>query len=250
METVKTILVDDEPGNIITLRELLKNYCPFIEVMGIAEDIVQAEQLIQKVQPELVMLDIEMPYGNGFDLLEKVRPANFEVIFVTAFDNYAIRAFKYAAVDYILKPVNIAELQDAVEKVRKRITEKSVNTKIELLLSTIKPTQADANKIAFPTADGLQFETIENILFIEASGNYSNVHIKGRKKYLVGKSVGDIEQILPPADFCRVHNSYIINIRSVSKYHRGRGGFVTMEDGTKIEVAVRKKDEFLARFQL
>jgi two-component system, LytTR family, response regulator len=250
MDTIKTILVDDEPGNIITLRELLKTYCPFIAVAGVAEDILQAEQLIKKEQPALVMLDIEMPYGNGFDLLEKLRPATFEVIFVTAFDNYAIRAFKYAAVDYILKPVNITELQEAVEKVRRRLSEKGVNAKIELLLSTLKPAQADLNKIAFPTADGLQFEHHENIVFIEANGSYATIHLVGGHRYLVSKNVGEIEQVLPTVDFCRVHNSFIINIRHIRKYHKGRGGYVVMEDGTSIEVAARKKDEFLSRFKL
>lgn len=243
-------MVDDEPGNLITLRELLKTYCPFTQVVGEAEDILQAEQLIKKEQPALVMLDIEMPYGNGFDLLEKLRPANFEVIFVTAFDNYAIRAFKYAAIDYILKPVNITELQEATDKVRRRLHEKGVNAKIELLLSTIKPSSAELSKIAFPTADGLLFETLDNIIFIEANGSYSTIHLRGGQRYLVVKTVGEIEQVLPPTGFCRVHNSFIVNLSNIRKYQKGRGGFVVMEDGTSIEVAARKKDEFLARFKL
>jgi two-component system, LytTR family, response regulator len=161
-----------------------------------------------------------------------------------------VRAFKYAAIDYILKPVNIGELQEAVDKVQKRLNEKQVNGKIELLLSTIKSGQGEVKKIAFPTAEGLVFEAIEHILFIEASGNYTTVHLAGARKYLVAKKIGDIEQVLPPAIFFRVHNSYIINTHKVRKYQRGRGGFVVMENGTSIEVSIRKRDEFLERFQL
>jgi two-component system, LytTR family, response regulator len=250
MELIKTILVDDEPGNIITLQELLKNYCPDIVVAGIAENIETAATLIQNEQPDLVMLDIEMPYGNGFDLLEQLSPANFEVIFVTAFDNYAIRAFKYAAIDYILKPVNIGELQEAVEKVQKRLSEKQVNSKIELLLSTIKSGQGEVKKIAFPSGDGLVFEAIENILFIEANGSYTTVHLTSGHKYLVTKKISDIEQVLPSSIFFRVHNSFIINTHKIRKYQKGRGGFVVMENGASIEVSIRKRDEFLERFQL
>jgi two-component system, LytTR family, response regulator len=250
MELIKTILVDDEPGNIITLQELLKNYCSYISVVGIAENIDAAAALIQSERPDLVMLDIEMPYGNGFDLLEQLSPANFEVVFVTAFDNYAVRAFKYAAIDYILKPVNIQELQEAVDKVRMRLTEKQVNNKIELLLSTIKSGQGDIKKIAFPTGDGLVFEAVDNILFIEASGSYTTVHLTGGHKYLVTKKISDIEQVLPAIIFFRVHNSFIINTHKIRKYQKGRGGFVVMENGASIEVSTRKRDEFLERFQL
>lgn len=250
MECIKTILVDDEPGNIITLGELLKSYCPQITIVGVAENIERATSLIQTAQPDLVMLDIEMPYGNGFDLLERVSPANFEVIFVTAFDNYAIRAFKYAAIDYILKPVSIQELQEAIDKVRLRLNEKQVNSKINLLLSTLKSGQGDIKKIAFPTGDGLVFEAVDNILFIEASGSYTTIHLTGGHKYLVAKKISDIEQVLPVSLFFRVHNSFIINIQKIKKYHKGRGGYVVMENGASIEVATRKRDEFLDRFQL
>jgi two-component system, LytTR family, response regulator len=249
MNSIKTILVDDEPGNIITLQELLKKFCPFINITGTAENIEQAEELIKKQQPDLVFLDIEMPYGNAFDLLEKLRPAAFEVVFVTAFDDYAIKAFKYAALDYILKPVNIPDLREAAAKVLKRINEKGINSKIELLLSNIKSGQYETDRIALPTIDGLQFEALSDIIFLQSNTSYTTVHLKGGRKYIVSKILGDIEAILPPTGFCRIHNSFIINIHQVKKYHKGRGGYVVMHDGTSIEVSVRKKDDFPARFK-
>jgi len=249
MENIRSILVDDEPGNIITLAELLKKYCPGIEVIGNAENIKQAEQLIKKESPDLVFLDIEMPYGNAFDLLEKLRPVEFQVIFVTAFDNYAITAFKYAAVDYILKPVNIEELQAATAKAMKRLYDKGVNSKIEVLLANLAHQNSSTAKIALPTPDGLQFQAQDEIIFFEASSNYTYVHLKDGSKYIVSKTLGDIENMLPAADFCRIHHSFIINMKYIKKYFKGRGGYVVMDDGTSIEVSVRKKDAFLLRFK-
>jgi two-component system LytT family response regulator len=249
MEKIRSIIVDDEPGNIITLNGLLKKYCPEIEVVGEAENIRQAEQLIRKEMPGLVFLDIEMPYGNAFDLLEKMRPVEFNVIFVTAFENYAVKAFKHAAVDYILKPVNIQELQAAVAKATKKLYADSVNARIELLLSNLAGNNSSNPKIALPTPEGLQFETIDEIIFFEANANYTYVHIGNNSKYIVSKTLGEVESILPVAVFCRIHHSFIINMKHIKKYYKGRGGYVVMDDGTTIEVSVRRKEAFLQRFR-
>ncbi len=249
MEKISAIIVDDEPGNIITLAGLLKKYCPVIELIGEAEDILQGEQLIRKEKPELVFLDIEMPYGNAFDLLEKMRPVEFNVIFVTAFDNYAIKAFKHAAIDYILKPVNIQELQAAVEKATKKMHAEGVNAKIESLLSNLPNGNSLNPKIALPTSHGLQFEALEDIIFFEAKANYTYVHLKDNSKYVVSRPLGEVESILSAAVFCRIHHSFIINMKYIKKYYKGRGGYVVMDDGTSIEVSVRRKEAFLQRFK-
>jgi len=249
MNKIRSIIIDDEPGNIITLTGLLNSYCPQIEIIGEAENIQQAEKLIRKESPELIFLDIEMPYGNAFDLLENLRPVDFNVIFVTAFDNYAVKAFKYAAVDYILKPVNIDELQSAVDKATKKLFDEGMNTRIELLLSSLPNNNAFSPKIALPTPDGLLFETLDNIIFFEAKSNYTQVHTSSNTKYIVSRTLGDVESILPASVFCRIHHSFIINIRYIKRYHKGRGGYVVMEDGTSIEVSVRRKEAFLQRFK-
>ncbi|CAN5755970.1 LytTR family DNA-binding domain-containing protein [soil metagenome] len=248
MNKISAIIIDDEPGNIVTLEELLKSYCPEIEVAGTALNPVIGSELILRVNPQLVFLDIEMPYGNAFTMLDKLSPINFEVIFITAFNEYAVKAFKYAALDYILKPVNINELKAAVGKAVKRLGEKHVNTRVESLLSNMKPENQQAQKIGMPTPDGYRFESIQNILFLEANGSYTNVYIKDNVKEMVSKNLNYFDEILPAGNFCRVHHSYIININAVKKYFKGRGGYVEMENGAIIEISVRRKEDFLNKF--
>ena len=219
-----------------------------MEVVDIAMNPIKGKETIEKHQPDLVFLDIEMPYGNAFDLLDKIKPIHFEVIFITAFNNYAIKAFKYAAIDYLLKPVNITELQTAVEKVSRRMEDKKVNAKINILLSHVKEINGGPSKIGLATTDGIRFEDLSNILYLKAEGNYTYVHIKGGVVETVSKSLKDFEDILPDTTFCRVHHSFIVSMNHIKKYFRGRGGYVEMVDGSNIEIAARKRDEFLRRF--
>jgi two-component system LytT family response regulator len=248
MPTITAVIIDDEPGNIITLTELLKLYCPEVTVEATAADPVRGLEIINRIRPALVFLDIEMPYGNGFQLLDKLSPVTFEVIFVTAFNNYAIKAFKYAAIDYILKPVNITELKEAVKKASRRIDEKNINARVGYLLNNLKPENKNEQKIALSTEGSLFFENLNNIMYIEASGSYSNVFIKDQKKKVVTKKLKEFEDILPEHIFCRVHHSYIINTNFIKQYFKGRSSYVQMHDGTNIAIAVRKKDSFLQKF--
>ena len=245
---ISALIIDDEPGNIVTLQELLKSYCPEIAVKGTALNPNTGYDLIEQVKPELLFLDIEMPFGNAFTLLDKLSPVSFEVIFITAFNEYAVKAFKYAALDYILKPVNINELKAAVNKVVQRFYEKNVNTRVASLLSNLKVDNRQAPKIGLTTPDGFRFEDINNIMFLEASGSYTNVFIKGNTKELVSRNLKEFEELLPSTIFCRVHHSHLININYVKKYFKGRGGYVEMENGASIEVSIRKKDDFLNKF--
>jgi two-component system, LytTR family, response regulator len=248
MVTITSVIIDDEPGNVVTLSELLKEYCPEVVLAGSAPDPLKGYELVTAVQPQLVFLDIEMPYGTAFDLLDKLSPVNFEVIFITAFNNYAVKAFKYAALDYILKPVNIKELQAAVQRVMTRLQEKNINQRITNLLSNLKPENKGLQKIALPAGDGLYFEDVNNISHLSSEGNYTRVFIQGKKRELLSKSLKEYEDILPDTIFCRIHHSHIVNINYIKKYHKGRGGYVEMHDGSTIEVSSRKKNEFLERF--
>jgi two-component system, LytTR family, response regulator len=249
MSEIKAVIIDDEPGNIITLSEMLKAYCPGVVIEGSAVDPIQGEELIQDVNPDLVFLDIEMPYGNAFDLLDRLSPVWFEVIFITAFNDYALKAIKYAALDYILKPVNIDELKLSVSKATKRLEERNINTRISSLVNNFRGEIKGSGKIGLPVLDGFHFEDIDNIMYIAAEGSYTMVYIKGKKKQLVSKSLKEFEEILPGGTFCRIHHSFIININFVKKYTKGRGGHVEMEDGTPIEVSIRKKNDFFERFR-
>lgn len=245
---IRTLLIDDEPNNTTSLQFLLEKYCPGIEVVGTAGDMQEGVERIRQTSPDLVFLDIEMPYGNGFDLLNKVSPVEFAVVFITAFDAYAIQAIKYAALDYLLKPVHIAELKTAVEKVTRYFEEKKQASQISALLYNLGTPQPGAKKIGLPTQDGLVFESLENITHLVASSNYTIISTVDKSKYTIAKTLREFEDMLPGTIFCRIHHSYLINLNYVKKYLKGRGGFVEMEDGSTFEVSARKRDEFLAKF--
>jgi len=249
MSKIKAIIIDDEPGNIATLTKMVAEYCTDVELLATANDIHQAEKLIHQHQPNLIFLDIEMPHGNGFDLLNNLAPIKFEVVFVTAFNAYAIQAFKYSAVDYILKPVSINDLKNAVIKVKSRLEKHQFNQRIDSLLSNLKTESSGRKKIGIPTLDGIVFEQIDDIMYLQGESSYTTIFLKNKRKEIASKHLGELEELLPQKLFCRIHKSYLININYIKKYVKGRGGNVIMEDGTSIEVSVRKKDEFLKLFE-
>jgi two-component system, LytTR family, response regulator len=246
---IRTVIIDDEPNNVEALRHLLTNYCPAIEIIGTAENAQTGQQVILNEQPDLVFLDIEMPYGNAFELLNNISLVNFEIIFVTAFDNYAINAIKYSALDYLLKPVNIKELQAAVLKAAERIKIKNISQKIDTLLFNLNVAKPSLQKVALPTLEGLVFVNIKELVWLEARGSYTIIYMENKQKITVSRTLKEFEDILPEDTFSRIHQSYIINHNFIKKYNRGRGGSIEMEDGTVIEVSLRKKDEFLAKFK-
>jgi two-component system LytT family response regulator len=247
-DMIRAVIVDDEPNNIGTLKSLLQQFCPEVLVEGTAANAREAYTVITELEPQLVFLDIEMPFGNGFDLLEKLNPVSFEVIFVTAFDQYAITAFKYAALDYLVKPVSLEELKRAVNRSVTRIGEKNVNHRIGSLINHIKGGSPPLKKIGLPTMEGLVFEDVDNIMRFQAESNYTLVYLTDNKKITTSKTLREFEDSLPPSTFCRLHHSHIVNLNHIAKYHKGRGGFVELTDGAMIEVSARRKDEFLEKF--
>lgn len=245
---ITTAIIDDEPKNIKVMKNMLNDFCPQVQVIGEANNSTDGKELIQQKKPELVFLDIEMPYGNGFDLLNALMPIDFEVVFVTAFDKYTLQALKYSALDYLLKPVNIDELKTAVKNAEARIKKNSVNQQLSVLLENFKKQDSTLKKIAVPTGEGFDFILIEDIVRCEAQGAYTRIYVKDSKKLLVSKPLKDYENLLPGNIFLRVHNSHLVNLNYIKRYNRGRGGYLEMDDGTTLEVATRRKDEFLNRF--
>lgn len=243
---IRTVLVDDETDSRIVLQRLLETYCSQVTVVGTAAGVDTAMLLIREMNPDLVFLDIEMIHGNGFDLLNKLQPLSFQVIFVTAFDEYAVKAFKYSAVDYLLKPVDIEELRNAVDKAM-RMQDKFDLSPIRILLENVGVLQLSQQKMAIPTINGLSFVAITDIIRFEAEGNCTAIYVTNGKTLMATKNIKDYELLLPEAIFCRIHNSHIINLQKIQKYQKGRGGQVIMEDGTAIEVASRRRQEFLQR---
>ena len=189
-----------------------------------------------------------MPYGNAFDLLEKLRPIEFQVIFVTAFDKYMLQALKYSALDFLLKPVNIEELKNAVKNAEVRIRKNSINQQLQVLLENFKKPDPGLKKIAVPTVDGFDFILISDLIRCEAQGAYTKIYINNSRQVLVSRPLKDYEALLPENLFFRIHSSHLINLNYVKKYNRGRGGLVELDDGSVIEVAARRKDDFLKRF--
>jgi len=239
----EAIIVDDKPINAQTLELLLTEYCPSITVTGTAGSVDEAYALIAEKHPRIVFLDIEMPTGSGFDLLHKFSKVPFEVIFTTAYSDYAIDAFKENALDYLLKPISIPDLQQAVAKAENQIKLKEINQQLSRYLDPLRSLLPA--KIGLPTQDGLLFINQEEIVRCEASGSYSRLYINNDKKIMVSLLLREVEEMLFGCNFIRIHNSHIVNTRFVTQYVRGRGGTAIMEDGSEVEVAASRKNDFL-----
>jgi len=244
---IRTVLIDDEIDSNRILQTLLENYCPQVSVVGTADGVGMAVDVIRDARPDLVFMDIEMTEGNAFDLLIRLQPVSFHVIFVTAFDNYAVRAFRYSAVDYLLKPVNIIELCTAIEKLPGKAIEENVLEQVRSLLENMQGSETSDKKLAFRTSNGLTFLVIRDIIRLEARGHYTLVHLQNGTKIRITGPIKDYADILPEPIFFRIHNSHIINLNKIKFYQRGRGGYVTMDDNSRIEVANRRREAFIQR---
>jgi len=244
MDKIKTLIIDDELACVESLAIELEEYCPEIEIIGKCSNPKEAIQLISQLRPDLIFLDIEMPWMNGFEILEQFDPIPFEVIFVTAYDQFALKAFQFSAVDYLLKPNNKAQLINAVEKVKKRI-EKSINKDhLKVLLENIKKDKPLKN-IAIPNINGVDFIAIDDIMYCEADNNYATIYLNDNNKTVVSKSLKIIEQMFSDHAFVRIHHSYIVNMDHVKKYIKADGGYVVMSDGKQLSVSRSRKEDLL-----
>jgi two-component system LytT family response regulator len=240
---LKAIIVDDELKARENLLILLHDFVNGIEVVALCQNISEAIEAIKLHSPEIVFLDIQLQRETGFDLLTKLKEINFEVIFTTAHTEYAIKAFKFSAIDYLLKPIDIEELKKAVSKVEKRVGN-TMTSRLTELVQNLKFGPAENFKIALPTLEGLIFVKIDDILYCEASSNYTQIFtLEG--KYLVSKTLKEYDELLSDHNFFRIHNSYLININSIKKYVKGEGGYVVLNNNTSLDVSKRKKEAFL-----
>ncbi len=244
MEKIKAIIIDDELSSLQNLQQKLEEFCPNVQVIASAQKPEEAILLINHHKPDVIFLDIEMPKMSGFRMLEELGEADFEIIFTTAYNHYAIEAIRIAAFDYLLKPIAIKELQQTVERLNEQRNFQT-KEKIDILKSSMNEKRTQEDKIAISTSEGLEFIPIKNILHIESSSNYSKIYFNNEKTLMVTKLLKDFEDMLLPYHFYRIHNSHLINLNYIQKYLRGNGGRVIMQDGTTIEVARRKKEEFL-----
>lgn len=241
---MKAIIIDDEKKGREILKSLIENYCKEVEIVAQAESAQEGYELIREHHPDVVFLDVEMPNGDGFSLLERFEKIKFQIIFTTAFDDYAIKAIKFHALDYLLKPIDIDELRNAVNNVKEAARSKqNTEQKYSGLIHTRK--LEHSGKLALPIKDGIIYLSISEIIRVESDGAYSIFYTDNGKKHLSSKNLGEYEEILPTLGFFRVHRSHMINVKKVKKFIRSDGNFIEMEDGSMVEIARRKKDEFL-----
>lgn len=241
---MKTLIIDDEINCCKTLQMLLEKTNSDISVLPFCRNGLEGLDAIRNGSPELVFLDVEMPRMNGFEMLEQLHDINFHLIFTTSYDQYALKAFRFSAVDYLLKPIDKEELAVALDKVRR--SQKALPQQIESLLQKMQHPLA-INKIALPTMEGLQMLPVDSIISGEADDNYTILHLKTGKKLVVSRTLKDIEALLEDHSFYRVHRCYLVNLNEIEKYVRGEGGYLIMSNGTTIDVSRSNKDALLRR---
>jgi two-component system, LytTR family, response regulator len=243
---LNTIIVDDEVSGVEALEMLLERYCPAVKVMETAHSIDEAEKKISELLPDLVFLDIEMPFGSGFDLLGRLKNIRFEVIFTTAYSKYAIKAFKHSAIDYLLKPIDPEELIASVKRCEEKKSRETPDLKkIENLFRTLSQT-GKINKMPVHTQEGIIYLEAEKVLRLEADRNYTTVYLTDGRKFISSRTLKEYEDILTLSEFFRIHKSNIVNLNYVKQYNKGEGGEVLMTDGSLLEVSRYKKAELLA----
>lgn len=242
---IKALIVDDELNNRENLHALLGQYCKDVEVIGLANSVDSAFAIIKSEKPDLVFLDIRMPEKDGFKLLESLSEITFEVIIVTAYNQYAIRAIKFCAVDYLLKPIDIIDLTKAVDQVARRINEKQENERLKQLISHMHLKDAPL-KIGLASQNKVDFVEISTIIRCEADNNYTHVFLGKQQKMTISKTLKEFEDLLKDHGFIRIHQSHLVNALHIRSYQKSDGGYIQMNDGSIIPVSRARKNEILA----
>ncbi|MFZ0280587.1 MAG: LytTR family DNA-binding domain-containing protein [Bacteroidales bacterium] len=242
---LRTIIIDDEQDAVEFINSIIGEYCTSLEVVGRAYNVTDGTSIIKEKNPDLVFLDVEMPNGTGFDLLTQFPVKEFDVVFITAFNHYAIKAIKFSAVDYILKPININEFIEAVTRVIRKRSDKSFtgSENLKILLENLRSPLP--SRLAIPTSDGMEYLIPKEIVRIEADRSYSWFFLNGNRKILVSKHLKEFQELLGDRSFFRSHNSHLVNLKFVKKFIRRDGGYIEMLDGSVVPISRNKKEIFL-----
>ena len=246
---LQAVIVEDEKNSQELLKELIAEYCEGIEVAAIAGGVAEALAAIEAHEPDLLFLDIELPDGDGFQVLEKSPYQGFDVIFTTAYDQYAMRAFKFSATDYLLKPVDIDELQAATSRVQEKRQAGGTDNSAQLqaLIQNLRHMNQPLKRIVLPTSNGFTVVNPDDIIRCESDRNYTFIFLNDKRRILVSRTIKEYDEMLTEYNFFRIHQSHLINLHYLKNYTRGRGGYVELTDGTTIDVSARRKTEFLKR---
>lgn len=245
MTMISALIIEDEKNARIALKSDLKSVCPEVEVVGEVEGVGSGLEAIVELKPELVFLDIQLQDGSAFDILNALDEIDFKIIFTTAYSEFAIRAFQFAAVDYLLKPIDIDRLAEAVKRVTTTEEGNGLEDRIRLLLENQMGMSRNRKRITLPTHDGLHIIKVGEIVRIESESNYSNVYLEGEKKILVARTLKEFEHLLEESGFCRVHQSHLVNLHQVSRYLNRDNGYLVLSDGATVPISVRKKSMVL-----
>ncbi len=245
---ITATIVDDEPYSCEALATLLERYCPDVKILDICYSASGALKSIKDQKPGILFLDIEMPHMNGFEMLEKLTEVDFELIFTTSYDQYAIKAIQFSALDYLLKPIDSEELQKSVQRAVNN-PKHLLPQQIAVLLQKLNHPTIPVNKIAIPTMEGLQMILVENIISCESDRNYTILFLKNKQKIIASRTLKDIEEMLGDYSFARVHHSYVVNLNEVEKYIKGEGGYLLMSNGTTVDVSRSRKEILLKKLQ-
>lgn len=244
---IRTVIIEDEKKSREVLMSLVEKNCPELQLIGTAESVEQAVELIRKEKPELVFMDIQLADGTGFDILQQVQGINFDLVFATAFDQYAIKAIKYSAIDYLLKPIDGDELKLAVKKIFEKRSNSSNVENLKFLINNLKKSDDEFSRITLPTGNAYEIVNIKDIIRCEASESYTYFFLTGKRKFLVTAGLKHYEDILPSESFIRVHHHHLVNMDHVIRYLKVDGGYAVMSDDSKIEISRRKREAFLDR---
>ncbi len=248
---MKAIIVDDEPKGREVLRTLLERFCPSVNVLGSANAVEEAKILINELKPDIVFLDVEMPGGNGFKLLDETNRNNFEIIFVTSYGHYAIPALRYSAIDYLLKPVEIEELKNAVNRVEVRMQKKSDLKENYRALNENLQLPVSQQRIAVHGVNDIRFVSVKEIVRLEGDSNYTYIITTNGGKFHTSKTLKDYEELLQAhPNFVRVHKTHMVNLDHLAKFLKNDGGSIIMSDGSQVEVSRRKKQELMDRLKM
>lgn len=248
LQKIRSVIVEDESAAREALKNYIAKYCPSVELVGEAADSRSAVRVLHDLSPQLVFLDVEMPFGNAFDVLEGCRDLYFETIFVTAYSEYSLQALNQSAAYYLLKPVCIEELILAVNKVQQHIIRQEIFNRNQVLVENLQEPVPEKRQVILPTLEGFEVIRMEDILRLQGNGNFTDIYLKNRKKKMVCRFLKHFHEILP-YPFIRVHKSHIINVHCVKSYHKNSGGYVVLEDDTEIEISSGYKEEFLRLFK-
>jgi two-component system, LytTR family, response regulator len=245
---INAIIVEDEKRSSKLLSNLLEQYCPNVNVVGAAYTVNEGFLLINKERPDVIFLDIEMQKETGFDLLSKFDEIKFEIIFTTAYENYALKAIKFCAIDYLLKPIDVEELKAAVDKVIRSHEKNQLNKRLEVFIQNMQSNKPQQLQIALPSTEGMSIVHVNEILYLKSDRQYTIFCLKSGEKVMTSKNLGEYEELLMEHNFFRAHHSSLINLAEVKKYLRGDGGSALMSNGDQIDISKRKKEAFLKHF--